>query len=65
MPGSAVPPRRPVMPPRRRNRALLPTLVILGVLLILVLVGVWFLIVIGIRREHQKLTGSEAIDKAA
>ncbi|HEU4912520.1 MAG TPA: UPF0182 family protein, partial [Actinomycetes bacterium] len=35
MPGSAVPPRRPVMPPRRRNRALLPTLVILGALLIL------------------------------
>jgi AAA family ATP:ADP antiporter len=31
----------------------------------MVLVGVWFLIVIGIRREHQKLTGSEAIDKAA
>ena len=35
MPGSAVPPRRPVSPPRRRNRALLPTLVILGVLLIM------------------------------
>ncbi|MGH8893805.1 MAG: UPF0182 family protein, partial [Actinomycetes bacterium] len=35
MPGSAMPPRRPVMPTRRRNRALLPTLVILGVLLIL------------------------------
>jgi len=31
----------------------------------MVLVGVWFLIVIGIRREHRKLTGSEAIDKAA
>jgi AAA family ATP:ADP antiporter len=31
----------------------------------LILVGVWFLIVIGIRREHQKLTGSEAIDRAA
>jgi AAA family ATP:ADP antiporter len=30
-----------------------------------VLVGVWFLIVLGIRREHQKLTGSEAVDKAA
>jgi AAA family ATP:ADP antiporter len=30
-----------------------------------VLVGVWLLIVLGIRREHQKLTGSEAIDKAA
>jgi len=31
----------------------------------LVLIGVWFLIVLGIRREHQKLTGSEAIDEAA
>jgi AAA family ATP:ADP antiporter len=31
----------------------------------LALVGMWFLIVIGIRREHRKLTGSEAIDKAA
>jgi AAA family ATP:ADP antiporter len=31
----------------------------------LVLVGLWLLIVVGIRREHQKLTGSEAIDKAA
>ncbi len=30
-----------------------------------VLVGVWLLIVLGIRREHQKLTGSEAIDRAA
>ncbi len=35
MPGTAGPPRRPAGPPRRRNRALLPTLVILGVLLIL------------------------------
>ena len=26
----------------------------------LVLIGVWFLIVLGIRREHQKLTGAEA-----
>lgn len=34
MPGPAVPPRRPVMPPRRRGRALLPTLVILGLILI-------------------------------
>ena len=34
MPGSAVPPRRPVMPPRTRGRALIPTLVILGLLLI-------------------------------
>lgn len=31
----------------------------------LVLIGVWFLIVVGIRREHQKLTGSEAMDEAA
>jgi ATP:ADP antiporter, AAA family len=31
----------------------------------IVLVGVWFLIVLGIRREHQKLTGSETIDRAA
>ena len=31
----------------------------------LVLIGVWFLIVLGIRREHQKLTGSEAMDEAA
>jgi len=31
----------------------------------LVLIGVWLLIVLGIRREHQKLTGSEAIDEAA
>jgi AAA family ATP:ADP antiporter len=30
-----------------------------------VLVAVWLLIVLGIRREHQKLTGSEAIDRAA
>src|SRR6187402_1026213 len=33
-PGSPTPPRRPTMPTRRRSRALLPTLVILGVLLI-------------------------------
>jgi AAA family ATP:ADP antiporter len=31
----------------------------------LVLIGVWFLIVLGIRREHQKLTGEEAVDEAA
>ena len=31
----------------------------------MVLVGVWLLIVLGIRREHEKLTGSEAIDRAA
>jgi ATP:ADP antiporter, AAA family len=31
----------------------------------IVLTGVWFLIVIGIRREHEKLTGSEAVDRAA
>jgi ATP:ADP antiporter, AAA family len=31
----------------------------------MVLIGVWLLITIGIRREHQKLTGSEAIDRAA
>lgn len=31
----------------------------------MVLVGVWLLIVLGIRREHQKLTGSEAMDEAA
>jgi AAA family ATP:ADP antiporter len=31
----------------------------------LVLIGVWFLIVLGIRREHQKLTGAETIDEAA
>jgi AAA family ATP:ADP antiporter len=30
-----------------------------------VLVGIWLLIVLGIRREHQKLTGSETIDRAA
>jgi ATP:ADP antiporter, AAA family len=30
-----------------------------------VLVAVWLLIVFGIRREHEKLTGSEAIDRAA
>ena len=30
-----------------------------------VLVAVWLLIVLGIRREHRKLTGSEAIDNAA
>jgi len=31
----------------------------------LVLIGVWFLIVLGIRREHQKLTGADAMDEAA
>lgn len=31
----------------------------------LVLIGVWMLIVVGIRREHKKLTGSEAMDRAA
>jgi AAA family ATP:ADP antiporter len=31
----------------------------------LVLVGVWMLIVVGIRREHRKLTGEEAMDRAA
>ena len=31
----------------------------------LALVAVWFLIVIGIRREHRKLTGAEAMDEAA
>jgi AAA family ATP:ADP antiporter len=31
----------------------------------LVLIGVWFLIVLGIRREHQKLTGAETMDEAA
>ena len=31
----------------------------------MVLVGVWLLIVVGIRREHQKLTGEEAVDEAA
>jgi AAA family ATP:ADP antiporter len=31
----------------------------------MVLVGVWLLIVVGIRREHRKLTGSEAMDEAA
>ena len=31
----------------------------------LVLISVWFLIVLGIRREHQKLTGEEAVDEAA
>lgn len=31
----------------------------------LVLTGLWFLIVVGIRREHKKLTGSEAMDEAA
>ena len=34
MPGSGNPPRRPVMTTRRRNRVLLPTLAILGGLLI-------------------------------
>jgi len=31
----------------------------------MILVGVWLLIVVGIRREHQKLTGAEAVDEAA
>jgi ATP:ADP antiporter, AAA family len=31
----------------------------------MVLFGVWLLIVVGIRREHQKLTGAEAVDEAA
>jgi len=31
----------------------------------MVLVGVWLLIVLGIRREHQKLTGADAMDEAA
>ena len=31
----------------------------------MVLVGVWLLIVVGIRREHRKLTGEEALDEAA
>jgi AAA family ATP:ADP antiporter len=31
----------------------------------MVLVGIWLLVVLGIRREHKKLVGSEAIDKAA
>jgi AAA family ATP:ADP antiporter len=31
----------------------------------LVLIGIWLLVVIGIRREHAKLTGSEAYDRAA
>ena len=31
----------------------------------LALIAVWFLTVIGIRREHQKLTGAEAVDEAA
>jgi AAA family ATP:ADP antiporter len=31
----------------------------------LVLIAVWFLLVLGIRREHKKLTGSEAMDEAA
>lgn len=30
-----------------------------------VLVGVWLLLVVGIRREHRKLAGAEAMDKAA
>ncbi len=30
-----------------------------------VLVGAWLLIVLGIRREHRKLTGEEAFDRAA
>jgi hypothetical protein len=31
----------------------------------MVLVGVWFLIVFGIRREHRRLAGSEEMDRAA
>ncbi|HVQ15155.1 MAG TPA: Npt1/Npt2 family nucleotide transporter [Vicinamibacterales bacterium] len=31
----------------------------------LVLIGVWLLIVLGIRREHQKLTGADTMDEAA
>ena len=31
----------------------------------LVLIGIWLLVVIGIRREHAKLTGSDAYDRAA
>jgi AAA family ATP:ADP antiporter len=31
----------------------------------LVLVAIWLLVVVGIRREHRKLTGSEAFDRAA
>ena len=31
----------------------------------LVLVAVWLLVVLGIRREHRKLTGAEAFDRAA
>jgi AAA family ATP:ADP antiporter len=31
----------------------------------IVLIAVWLLIVIGIRREHRKLTGAEAFDRAA
>jgi ATP:ADP antiporter, AAA family len=30
-----------------------------------ILVGLWILIVVGIRREHQRLTGSEEMDRAA
>ena len=30
-----------------------------------VLVAIWLLVVIGIRREHRKLTGEEALDRAA
>jgi AAA family ATP:ADP antiporter len=30
-----------------------------------VLVAVWLLVVVGIRREHRKLTGAEAFDRAA
>jgi hypothetical protein len=30
-----------------------------------VLVAIWLLVVIGIRREHAKLTGSDAYDRAA
>jgi AAA family ATP:ADP antiporter len=31
----------------------------------LVLVAIWLLVVIGIRREHRKLAGAEAFDRAA
>jgi AAA family ATP:ADP antiporter len=31
----------------------------------LILIGVWVLIVVGIRHEHKKMTGSETMDRAA
>jgi AAA family ATP:ADP antiporter len=31
----------------------------------IVLIGIWLLVVVGIRREHRKLTGEEAFDRAA